>query len=197
MPIYLRAEQEIQRKEMKLSEIKYQAEQEKRVKMVQMGIPDEEEIIRKKRERDIFLRDKFNLETFEIKYDKELRQRTDKKRKLEEEKIKKEKEQCTFKPDLERRSASRSPKQKSLAPESSTGSLPKHTEEEAKATQSKSPQGRSQNRSQTRQGQPLQSVSSFREKTQDQLTRDLLSRLRKNVSRSPPKKGGETVYSSL
>ena len=75
-----------------------------------MGIPDDEEIIRKKRERDIFLRDKFNLESFEIKYDKELRQRTEKKRKLEEEKIKKEKEQCTFKPDLERRSASRSPK---------------------------------------------------------------------------------------
>ena len=72
-PIYLRAEQEIQKKELKLTEIKQQAEVEKRKKMEAMGIVDEEEIIRKKRERDLFLKDKFSLEGFEVKYEREMR----------------------------------------------------------------------------------------------------------------------------
>jgi hypothetical protein len=50
--------------------------------MEAMGIVDEEEIIRRRKEKDLLLRDKFNLETFEQKYEKELRMREEKKRRL-------------------------------------------------------------------------------------------------------------------
>jgi hypothetical protein len=33
--------------------------------MEAMGIPDDEEIIKKRREKDILLKDKFSIETFE------------------------------------------------------------------------------------------------------------------------------------
>lgn len=65
-----------------------------------LGIVDEEEIIRKKRERDLFLKDKFSLESFEMKYERELRQRNEKKRKMLELKLQQEKEMCTFQPDI-------------------------------------------------------------------------------------------------
>jgi hypothetical protein len=54
--------------------------------MEALGILDEEEIIKKKREKDIILKDKFSIETFELKYDRELKRRAEKKRKLEEDK---------------------------------------------------------------------------------------------------------------
>lgn len=69
---------------------------EKRQKMELLGIVDDEEIMRMKREKDLYLKDKFSLETFEFKYEKELRQRNEKKRRMEEEKVKKEQDLCTF-----------------------------------------------------------------------------------------------------
>ena len=65
LPIHLRTELELQRKELKLRNIKQQAEQEKRIKMEAMGIPDDDEIIKKRRERELLLKDKFSIETFE------------------------------------------------------------------------------------------------------------------------------------
>ena len=50
--------------------------------MEALGIVDEEEIIRMKREKDLFLKDKFNLESFEVKYERELKQRNEKKKKM-------------------------------------------------------------------------------------------------------------------
>lgn len=49
-----------------------------------MGIIDEEEIIRMKKEKDLFLKDKFDLETFELKYERELKQRNEKRKRLME-----------------------------------------------------------------------------------------------------------------
>jgi hypothetical protein len=66
------------------------------MKMEAMGIPDEEDIIRSKREREERLKNGFSIETFEQKYDRELKRRADKKRKLEEDKVVREKEQYTF-----------------------------------------------------------------------------------------------------
>jgi hypothetical protein len=66
------------------------------MKMEAMGIPDEEDIIRSKREREERLKNGFNIETFEQKYDRELKRRADKKKKLEEDKVYREKEQYTF-----------------------------------------------------------------------------------------------------
>lgn len=51
--------------------------------MQAQGIVDEEEIIRKKKERDIFLKDKFNLESFEQKYERELKQRNERQKRRE------------------------------------------------------------------------------------------------------------------
>lgn len=64
--------------------------------MDQLGIVDEEEIIRRKKEKDLFLKDKFNLESFEQKYEREIRLREEKKRRLVEQKMKEEKDMCTF-----------------------------------------------------------------------------------------------------
>ena len=64
--------------------------------MEAMGIPDEEEIIRSKREREERLKNGFSIEGFEQKYERELKRRADKKRKMEEDKIYREKEQYTF-----------------------------------------------------------------------------------------------------
>ena len=64
--------------------------------MEALGIVDEEEIIRKKREKDLFLKDKFDLETFEQKYEREIRHRNEKMRRMVELKIQQEKEMCTF-----------------------------------------------------------------------------------------------------
>ena len=76
---------------------------EKRQKMEAMGIPDEEDIIRQKREKEERLKlNGFNIENFEEKYDRELKKRADKKKKLEEDKIFREREQYTFQPDLTR-----------------------------------------------------------------------------------------------
>ena len=66
------------------------------MKMEAMGIPDEEEIIRSKREREERLKNGFSIEGFEQKYDLELKRRADKKRKMEEDKMYREKEQYTF-----------------------------------------------------------------------------------------------------
>ncbi len=60
--------------------------------MEAMGIPDEEEIIRSKREREERLKNGFSIEGFEQKYDLELKRRADKKRKMEEDKMYREKE---------------------------------------------------------------------------------------------------------
>ena len=78
--------------------IKLQAEQEKRIKMEALGIPDEEEILKKKKEKDMILKDKFSIETFEQKYDRELKRRAEKKRKLEEDKALRE--AYSFQPEL-------------------------------------------------------------------------------------------------
>ena len=75
-----------------------QAEQEKRIKMEALGIPDEEEILKKKKEKDMILKDKFSIETFEQKYDRELKRRAEKKRKLEEDKALRE--AYSFQPEL-------------------------------------------------------------------------------------------------
>jgi phosphoglycerate-specific signal transduction histidine kinase len=64
--------------------------------MEALGIPDEEDIIKKKREKDNMLKDKFNIETFEQKYDRELKKRAEKKKKLEEDKQLREREAYTF-----------------------------------------------------------------------------------------------------
>lgn len=64
--------------------------------MEAMGIPDEEEIIRSKREREERLKNGFSIEGFEQKYERELKRRADKKRKMEEDKMYREKEQYTF-----------------------------------------------------------------------------------------------------
>ena len=61
-----------------------------------MGIQDEEEIIKKKKEKDLQLKDKFNIESFGEKYDRELKKRADKRRKLEEDKVSREREEYTF-----------------------------------------------------------------------------------------------------
>lgn len=84
----------MQRKEAKIRTIKEQAEQERRMKMEAMGIPDEEEIIRSKREKEEKLKKDgvFSPETFEQKYDRELKRRAEKKKKLEEEQKIREKE---------------------------------------------------------------------------------------------------------
>jgi hypothetical protein len=66
------------------------------MKMEAMGIPDEEEIIRSKREREERLKNGFSIEGFEQKYERELKRRADKKRKMEEDKAYREKEQYTF-----------------------------------------------------------------------------------------------------
>lgn len=66
------------------------------MKMEAMGIPDEEEIIRSKREREERLKNGFSIEGFEQKYERELKRRADKKRKMEEDKMYREKEQYTF-----------------------------------------------------------------------------------------------------
>jgi hypothetical protein len=66
--------------------------------MEALGIQDEEEIIKKKREKDIILKDKFSIETFEQKYERELKRRAEKKRKLEEDKA--FREACSFQPAL-------------------------------------------------------------------------------------------------
>lgn len=84
--------------------------------MDHLGIVDEEEIIRRKREKDIFLKDKFNLESFEKKYEREIRLREEKKRRMFEQKLREEKEFCTFQPDIKgqnghNRSVSKSPTQ--------------------------------------------------------------------------------------
>ncbi len=68
-----------------------------------MGIPDEDDIIRLKQEKEEKLKQTgFNIENFEQKYDRELKKRADKKKKLEEDKVDREKEQYTFYPDLTR-----------------------------------------------------------------------------------------------
>lgn len=69
------------------------------MKMEAMGIPDEEDIIRSKREKEERLKNNngvFSIETFEQKYERELKRRADKKRKLEEDKQEREREQYTF-----------------------------------------------------------------------------------------------------
>ena len=100
----MRTEIELQRKEAKIKSIKEQAETERRIKMEAMGIPDEEDIIRFKREREerIKMQNGFNIETFEQKYDRELKKRADMKKKLEEDRVEREREQYTFQPDLAR-----------------------------------------------------------------------------------------------
>ena len=83
--------------------------------MEAMGIPDDEEIIKKRKEKDQILKDKFSIETFEQKYERELKRRADKKKKLEEDKVIREREAYTFTPELKtnrtppRNSQSKSP----------------------------------------------------------------------------------------
>ena len=80
------------------------------MKLEALGIPDEEEIIRARREKEEKLKmaaaaaaaGVFSMETFEQKYERELKRRADKKKKLEEDKQNREKEQYTFQPDLTR-----------------------------------------------------------------------------------------------
>jgi len=62
--------------------------------MEALGIPDDEEILKQKRMKELMLKEKFNIENFEQKYDRELKRRAEKKRKLEEEK--REREAYTF-----------------------------------------------------------------------------------------------------
>jgi hypothetical protein len=66
--------------------------------MEALGILDEEEILKKKKEKDIILKDRFSIETFEQKYDRELKRRAEKKRKLEEDKAMRE--AYPFQPEL-------------------------------------------------------------------------------------------------
>jgi len=65
--------------------------------MEALGIPDEEDIFKLKREKEDKLKQTgFNIENFEQKYDRELKRRADKKKKLEEDKVDREREQYTF-----------------------------------------------------------------------------------------------------
>ena len=48
----------------------------------------------------MILKDKFSIETFEQKYERELKRRADKKKKLEEDKVIREREAYTFTPEL-------------------------------------------------------------------------------------------------
>ena len=66
--------------------------------MEALGILDEEDIIKKKREKDNILKDRFSIETFEQKYDRELKRRAEKKKKLEEDKALRE--AYSFQPEL-------------------------------------------------------------------------------------------------
>ena len=65
-----------------------------------MGIIDDEEAIRLKRERDEMLKGKFTIESFEQKYDREIKVLMEKQKKREHEKFEREREECTFSPLL-------------------------------------------------------------------------------------------------
>jgi hypothetical protein len=93
--------------------------------MEAMGIPDEEDIIKKKKEKDNLLKDKFNIESFEQKYDRELKKRAEKKKKLEEDKYLREREAYTFQPDLQNnRTPTRASQSKSPVMMGSRGMAP-------------------------------------------------------------------------
>ncbi len=64
--------------------------------MEALGIPDEDEIIRQRMEREERLKGEFNTADFQERYEKELKRRADKKKKLEEDKAHREREQYTF-----------------------------------------------------------------------------------------------------
>lgn len=72
-PIYKRVEIEIKRKEEKLKKIKELQEEERRQRNQQLGIEDDDEIIRKKEEKNMKLKANFDISTFEDKYEREIK----------------------------------------------------------------------------------------------------------------------------
>lgn len=83
VPIYKRIEEEIKKKESKIKEIKERQEYERRQKNAMMGIMDEEDILKMKRDKDEKLKGKFNIETFEQRYEREIKQLFDKQKRRE------------------------------------------------------------------------------------------------------------------
>lgn len=71
------------------------------------GIIDEEEILRRKKEKEAKLRENYDQTIFDQKYLRDLKMRAEKKQRMEEEKMQKEKEQNTFRPELQKTAKSR------------------------------------------------------------------------------------------
>lgn len=63
------------------------SELERKQKNLEMGILDDDDIIQKKKEKDMKLKSKFSIESFELKYEREIKQLFDKQRKREQEKL--------------------------------------------------------------------------------------------------------------
>eukprot|EP00347_Sterkiella_histriomuscorum_P017955 403347343 len=101
VPIYKRIEEEIKKKESKIREIKERQEYERRQKNLQMGIMDEEDILKMKKDKAKVLKGKFNIESFEQRYDRDIKQLFEKQRKREQEKLNNEASGCSFAPKLQ------------------------------------------------------------------------------------------------
>jgi hypothetical protein len=71
--LYKRLDEELKRKEQKLKVIKEKKEIEKRMRNQALGILEEEDIIKMKKEKDAMLKDKFSLESFEMKYERQIK----------------------------------------------------------------------------------------------------------------------------
>lgn len=82
-PIYKRIEEEIKKKELKIQDIKSKAEEERRQKLREQGQLGEEEIVEAKRQKDIRLKGAFNIESFEEKYERDIKQLFEKQRRRE------------------------------------------------------------------------------------------------------------------
>lgn len=74
--------------------------------MKAQGQLDDDEIIRMKQIKDMELRQRLKNETFEQKYEREIKVLLDKQRKREQEKLQREQEECTFAPRISKKSKS-------------------------------------------------------------------------------------------
>lgn len=97
-PIYKRIEEEIKKKELKILDIKSKAEEERRQKLRELGQLGEEEIVEAKRQKDIRLKGAFNIESFEEKYERDIKQLFEKQRRREQERVDNERLGCSFTP---------------------------------------------------------------------------------------------------
>ncbi|CDW77838.1 UNKNOWN [Stylonychia lemnae] len=111
VPIYKRIEDEIKKKENKIQQIKEKQETERKMRNAQLGIVDDEEILRMKKEKDLILKGKFNIESFEQRYEREIKQLFDKQKKREQERQNKDVSNFSFTPNLKASSKAKSPLQ--------------------------------------------------------------------------------------